>query len=795
MERGSILPGSFNPLKSIGLSVFGTEAITAMDISKDTNYTAVAGRKMLKIITVRKDAFSELANLCGKKGKMNLDYSMTDVQWDPIEDQRLATAAGNGTILVWQVNLAKTSQQVNCGKTDYAVHKRTVNRISFHPIERDMLISGSQDGTVRCFDLRKKDQVYTFQGKSQNVSIRDVQFEPFEGKCFAAATETGNIQLWDMRKPDNCYEQFVAHIGPVFSLDWHPGERAWLGSAGRDKLVKVWETQQKPVNIHQIQAIAEVARIKWRPGKKYHIASCALVVDINVSVWDIRRPYIPHAQFTQHKDAVTGIVWHKDPNMLFSCGKDSMIYRNCFNDAYRPADHAAPVALGISSTGNIAFAESDQLKTPKPKQRSIIHLTASLGNMRLQQINKMEEVTPVTSTLYNFDVNCLNNQDHFQTLAKNYRLSGLSFSELCDHNSELCSQLRLHHHAQTWNMIKVLYSCSFSKLGSPSTKVLPSNCSAAGTAAVENAAAGGRSGETSSVNHDDNEGVVQGKAGTTEENEDESSASGGELTENETYLVDKDFVFSEEQDFQFDSQKICADMQNEDFTLANEAFQPRQDIEDRPPSPEPDQDRPETPISAIDSDITSAYNQQVSFVDSTVNNEDHPKGELFPKWDYSGVVVDCLKYYANLGDIQMCVSVLLVLGDKIRDKIDERTQEQWLLSYVDLLSRLQMWTIATEVLNISNLPALTELNQTSTTIRTICSNDGCKKPLPPEQCGWSCEKCKSLTPPCIICHTTVRGLLAWCQGCGHGGHLPHIQEWFAKYRCCPTGCGHRCEYS
>jgi hypothetical protein len=32
----------------------------------------------------------------------------------------------------------------------------------------------------------------------------------------------------------------------------------------------------------------------------------------------------------------------------------------------------------------------------------------------------------------------------------------------------------------------------------------------------------------------------------------------------------------------------------------------------------------------------------------------------------------------------------------------------------DLLSRLQMWTIAAEIINISNLPALTELNQVST---------------------------------------------------------------------------------
>ena len=46
----------------------------------------------------------------------------------------------------------------------------------------------------------------------------------------------------------------------------------------------------------------------------------------------------------------------------------------------------------------------------------------------------------------------------------------------------------------------------------------------------------------------------------------------------------------------------------------------------------------------------------------------------------------------------------------------------------------------------------------------------------------------------INSNTTVRGLLAWCQGCGHGGHLRHIKDWFKKYRNCPTGCGHKCEY-
>ena len=46
----------------------------------------------------------------------------------------------------------------------------------------------------------------------------------------------------------------------------------------------------------------------------------------------------------------------------------------------------------------------------------------------------------------------------------------------------------------------------------------------------------------------------------------------------------------------------------------------------------------------------------------------------------------------------------------------------------------------------------------------------------------------------FVSNTTVRGLLAWCQGCGHGGHLRHIKDWFKKDRSCPTGCGHNCEY-
>lgn len=55
-----------------------------------------------------------------------------------------------------------------------------------------------------------------------------------------------------------------------------------------------------------IQTIASVSKVKWRPNRKYHVASSSLVVDFTLNVWDYRRPYVPFASFIEHKDVVTG---------------------------------------------------------------------------------------------------------------------------------------------------------------------------------------------------------------------------------------------------------------------------------------------------------------------------------------------------------------------------------------------------------------------------------------------------------------------------------------------------------
>lgn len=115
--------------------------------------------------------------------------------------------------------------------------------------------------------------------------MRDVQFSPHQPNVFASVSENGTVQLWDVRRQDRCQNQFTAHSGPIFACDWHPEVKTWLATAGRDKAVKVWDLGFKNVLEYSVTTMASVGRIKWRPQRMYHIASCALVIDSSIHVW------------------------------------------------------------------------------------------------------------------------------------------------------------------------------------------------------------------------------------------------------------------------------------------------------------------------------------------------------------------------------------------------------------------------------------------------------------------------------------------------------------------------------
>lgn len=223
----------------------------ALALNKDCTQIAVAGRSrkfycfsenmirrnfkivfiiVLKVYSIENDGFTEVCNMRSGKSQ-NLSYSSNDVAWSTLDSNILATAATNGVVSVWDLTRFGRHKQL----MSYNEHERTAHTVTFHSTE-PFLLSGSQDGTIKRFDIKNEKFVTTYSSHAE--SVRDVKFNPNSPNNFAAVSENGTIQLWDMRRSDKSIIQFTAHSGPIYTCDWHTSKQ-WLATGSRDKQIKV----------------------------------------------------------------------------------------------------------------------------------------------------------------------------------------------------------------------------------------------------------------------------------------------------------------------------------------------------------------------------------------------------------------------------------------------------------------------------------------------------------------------------------------------------------------------------
>jgi WD40 repeat protein/pSer/pThr/pTyr-binding forkhead associated (FHA) protein len=85
-------------------------------------------------------------------------------------------------------------------------HTATVTCVAWHPLEKDIVITGSRDGSVRWWDLKKGKRQFSMltcsnivaikSGKGRKTAVTSLAFSP-GGREVAVGTLCGSIQLWN----------------------------------------------------------------------------------------------------------------------------------------------------------------------------------------------------------------------------------------------------------------------------------------------------------------------------------------------------------------------------------------------------------------------------------------------------------------------------------------------------------------------------------------------------------------------------------------------------------------------
>ncbi|MCJ1309438.1 SEA (Seh1-associated) complex subunit [Agyrium rufum] len=353
--------------------------IAALDISPYRSHAVLAGREVLKTIRIDGVSCTEEVDLrasiisqrrASKEANAHSreQISANDVKWSHGQrDNIIATAASSGRVILY--DLLRNGAEV----ARFHEHPRQVHRLAFNPHHENWLLSGSQDGTIRFWDLRNRDNVgstHCFSGNSEG--IRDVRWSPADGFTFAVGTDSGAIQRWDTRRPNAPVVKINAHDANCTAIDWHPAGR-YLASAGYDKNVKIWDFQSSDRRMKpmvQFRAPQSVTNVRWRypsgasldndvgnAAKCTQVATTYTSSDPRIHVWDLRRPHVFSQEIDRYETPASDILWHSE-ELLWSVGAAGMFTQSDMEHASLPNEQVFRTTFDAASNNEIAvFAE------------------------------------------------------------------------------------------------------------------------------------------------------------------------------------------------------------------------------------------------------------------------------------------------------------------------------------------------------------------------------------------------------------------------------------------------------
>jgi hypothetical protein len=353
--------------------------ITAVDINRNRTHAVLAGKDVLQTVRVDSNECIEeeniLATILNYDRQNNSLHRETldlhDVKWSHGQySNYIAAAATNGKVVIYDlgrpgIELARLHE-----------HSRQVHKLAFSPFQGYLLLSASQDGTVRFWDLRDiRSEIVSWRSRAkysgQSDGVRDVRWSPTDGVEFAFATDGGTVQKWDFRKQNSRLLRINAHDRICTAIDWHPDGKH-LVSAGQDKHLKVWDMsaenrRSKP--LWTIRTPFSIMNARWRRslsddsqrGPCTQIASSYERPFAAVHVWDLQQPYMPYREICNWPSAPTDMLWQTS-RRLWTVHRDGEFFQTEVQNAAKVVDRRPMQALAVSPTGEICVFSQKRVR-------------------------------------------------------------------------------------------------------------------------------------------------------------------------------------------------------------------------------------------------------------------------------------------------------------------------------------------------------------------------------------------------------------------------------------------------
>jgi WD40 repeat protein len=309
------------------------------------------------------------------------------------DGQLLATGDVDRAIILWQVADGKKLLTLTG-------HASWVWSVAFSS-DGKLLASGSDDKTIKLWDLQTGECLKTLSG--HNSQIWTVAFSPTPlnpplvrgevkggiegGYLLASGSEDHTVKLWDVRAGE-CLQTLKGHSNWVRSVAWSPTPlssplernggsqgRYLLASGSDDQTIKLWEIEtgecQQTLQGHTMR----VWSVAWSPDGQSLVSGSS---DQTLKLWDVSAGKC-YQTLHGHSNWVRSVAWSPDGETLASGSEDQTI--RLWN---AHLGHCCQILRGhINWVRSVAFSPSSDLLASGSGDH-----TVKLWNVSTGQCNK-----------------------------------------------------------------------------------------------------------------------------------------------------------------------------------------------------------------------------------------------------------------------------------------------------------------------------------------------------------------------------------------------------------------------
>eukprot|EP00035_Acanthoeca_spectabilis_P038147 m.50459 g.50459 ORF g.50459 m.50459 type:complete len:348 (+) comp9014_c0_seq2:2419-3462(+) len=240
--------------------------------------------------------------------------AILDIHWSSDGD-KLYTASSDKTCAVWDAHTGERIRRLRG-------HASIVNCCS--PARKSpMLASGSDDGTIKIWDTRRRGYVHSLGNKYQ---VTAVAYGSNPDQVITAGLDN-EIKVWDLRRKDVAFAM-KGHVDTVTGLKLSPDGNHVLSNA-MDNTVRMWDV--RPYAKERMEKVFKGAqhgfeknliRCAWTPDGKH--VGCGSA-DRNVYIWNVATQQIKY-KLPGHSGSVNDIDFHPSEPIVLSASSDKKIY-------------------------------------------------------------------------------------------------------------------------------------------------------------------------------------------------------------------------------------------------------------------------------------------------------------------------------------------------------------------------------------------------------------------------------------------------------------------------------------